>query len=305
MKNERRYLKHVVEDFISVVTEAIVLAIWNIKGGVAKTTSSLVLAKIFVDHGLKVLLVESDAQGSASQSIGALDCEYTLGDILLERCELHEAISKTEQGFDIIRADLSLIDDDESISKMKFLSKDTINEYLQSCGVFLNQGQLDNLPHIEHNTMLRDMITVPLKSQYDIILIDNSPYFTPMVENSLIASDYLCVPMKMDNSSLSGYESLTDKIQMVKDFNHNISVLGLLPTMYKGNTNVHSTVYEILSEDVDEQMFTPIPQSIAVDASPFSEQTIVETHKNNPVSRAYRTAAQEILEAILVERGVK
>lgn len=50
-----------------------VIGVGNLKGGVGKTTTSTSLAYLLGRYGKKVLMVDADAQGNASGTMGVYD----------------------------------------------------------------------------------------------------------------------------------------------------------------------------------------------------------------------------------------
>lgn len=50
-----------------------VIGVGNLKGGVGKTTTSTSLAYLLGRYGKKVLMVDADAQGNASRTMGSMN----------------------------------------------------------------------------------------------------------------------------------------------------------------------------------------------------------------------------------------
>lgn len=83
-----------------------VIGVGNLKGGVGKTTTSTSLAYLLGRYGKKVLMVDADAQGNASGTMGVYDPnEKGLAGILLEQQSTEETIRRTRyENVDIIPA---------------------------------------------------------------------------------------------------------------------------------------------------------------------------------------------------------
>lgn len=77
------------------------LVISNQRGGVAKTTTAVTLARVFADLGLRVLIVDTDAQGSVHQIIGARP-EHTLHDFLITKLRLPDCVTKITDTIDLL-----------------------------------------------------------------------------------------------------------------------------------------------------------------------------------------------------------
>ena len=99
---------------------ALTIAISNLKGGVGKTETAVDLAKKIAIEGLKVLLLDFDAQGTAtlisSGFIPDLELKYedTITNVLISDIELiHKVIMKTHfDGLHIVPANLAIQDCD-------------------------------------------------------------------------------------------------------------------------------------------------------------------------------------------------
>src|SRR5690349_6217045 len=77
------------------------LTVSNQRGGVGKTTTALTLARCYADAGKKVLLVDTDAQGSIWLILG-LDPQKWLVNFLNDGAALSEVVVKAHPNIDII-----------------------------------------------------------------------------------------------------------------------------------------------------------------------------------------------------------
>ena len=89
-----------------------IIALVNNKGGVGKTTSAVNLAAGLIAAGKKkVLLVDLDAQGSASLSLGLTRADLLPGsaEVILDGHPIREAIRPTSvKGLDILPGSMAL-----------------------------------------------------------------------------------------------------------------------------------------------------------------------------------------------------
>ena len=86
---------------------AIAIAVANFKGGVSKTTSSMILAQGLSLRGHRVLAIDIDPQGNSTSGLGIQKTPglITTYDVLVNRAAISTAIQKTEmEGLDIVPA---------------------------------------------------------------------------------------------------------------------------------------------------------------------------------------------------------
>jgi chromosome partitioning protein len=76
------------------VTKILVVA--NQAGSAGKTTTVVAVAGELAKRGRQVLVVDADGQANASHHLGVIDPKRTTGDVLLERCELGDAVVETD-----------------------------------------------------------------------------------------------------------------------------------------------------------------------------------------------------------------
>ena len=135
-----------------------VIAFANQKGGVAKTTTTLNLAVAFAERGLRVLAVDLDPQGNLtmSQGMNPDTIERSMFDVLVHRLPITEVVMSTE--IDVAVSSIDLAGAELALSSM-----------------------------IGRERALEKAL-LPVKTQYDYILIDTPPSLGLLTINALVAS---------------------------------------------------------------------------------------------------------------------
>lgn len=169
------------------------ISIINLKGGVAKTTSSVNMAYILnAVHKKKVLLIDNDKQGNASKFFNRHSYEKAgVAEVMTDRnIDTAAVIQHTDfEGLDIITANMNL---------------STAN--LQ---VMLDQSR-------PQQTRFKRALQ-QVAGQYDFCIIDNAPDINISTINALVASDDVIVPITIDDFSLDGLEELTEQIENARE----------------------------------------------------------------------------------------
>ena len=140
-------------------------------------------------------------------------------------------------------------------------------------------------------------ILKPVQSRYDFILIDCPPSLGLLTTNALAASDSVLIPLQSDYLAMRGAELLLSTIEKVrKKLNPNLSLLGVLVTMYDARTSHARGVLEQVRSAFGDRTFKAVvAYSVSAKDSSAAGQSILAYDPASAVAKSYRTLADEIL----------
>ena len=254
-----------------------VIAIANQIGGVGKTTTTGNLGIGLAKAGEKVLLIDADAQGSLTASLGYENpdaMEYTLatalGKIINEEdIDPHEGILHHEEGVDLMPSNIEL--SGLEVSLVNVMSRELVlKEYLET-----------------------------IKDQYSYVLVDCMPSLGMVTVNAFAAADSVLIPVQAAYLPAKGLEQLIKTIQKVKrQINPGLEIEGILMTMVDGRTNYAKEIMQLLSEGYGDQIRffkNNIPLSVRAAEISAIGVSIYEHDPKGRVAEAYRSLTKEVL----------
>jgi chromosome partitioning protein len=255
-----------------------VIAVCNQKGGVAKTTTTVNLGIGLARHGQRVLLVDNDAQGSLTSSLGFQEpdlIEYTLSTVMgkiikEETIDLEKGILHHQEGVDLMPGNIEL--SGMELTLVSVMSREyVLTEYIEK-----------------------------VKEKYDWILIDCGPSLGMVTINALAAADSVLVPVQVGYLPAKGLEQLIKTIRKVikQKINHDLKIEGILLTMVDGRTNYSKEIIGLIEEAYENNVRIfdkQIPMSVRVAECSALGMSI---YKNDPKGKAalgYESLTKEIM----------
>jgi chromosome partitioning protein len=252
-----------------------IVEIANQKGGVGKTTTVTSLAAAFAKLGQRVLIVDFDFQGNASDWLGvqekAIEEKRTVTHAIQKSLTIGDVrISTANSNIDIIASDISL---NWETRKLNGTSR---------------QFQI-----------LKRILDCPEANDYQTIIVDTHPSIDPLFESVMSFAHYFLVPVFAEKHPYSGLEFLTKAIEQIKDdFNPMLHFLGILVTRFSKENATHKRFEEKMRELESSTRIpvlkTVIPSSEAVAGASASQRSIFDYKSNLPVSDAYLALAKEL-----------
>lgn len=254
-----------------------IYAICNQKGGVGKTVTAVSLGIGLAREGKRVLLVDVDAQGSLTASLGYQhpdQMEVTLATVMgqvIQDLPLQPGmgILHHSEGVDLLPANIEL--SGLEVTLVNTMSRETV---LQEC--------------------LRSV-----QEQYDVILLDCCPSLGMLTINALAAADQVLIPVQANYLSIKGLEQLLRTISKVRrQINPHLDIAGILVTMADMRTIYTRDVIDLLHTTYDGKLKvfdSIIPASIRAAETSAEGRSIYLHDPAGKVSAAYAALTKEVM----------
>lgn len=249
-----------------------VISIANQKGGVAKTTTAINLAASLAMAKQNVLLIDMDPQANLTSGVGAKGQSAPGGTIYdaITTVGLNAESFVMPTGIDY----LSIIPADRN----------------------LTGAEIELVPMQDRERRLRTITNV-LRNRFDYVFIDTPPSLGLLTLNSLVAADSVLVPLNCEYFALEGIAELMATMERVRSaFNPDLSLEGVLLTMYDERTNLGQQVSSNIREFFGEKVFTTvIPRNIRLGEAPSHGVPVILYDARSRGAEAYVSLAKEFL----------
>jgi chromosome partitioning protein len=248
-----------------------IISIANQKGGVGKTTTAINLACSLAVLDYKTLLIDADPQANAT----------------------------TGNGFDLRNVQLSLYDclvNDTAVRQV-ILETETPNLSLIPSHLDLVGAEIELINHPNREKKLAQVIA-EIKDDYDFIIIDCSPSLGLITVNALSASDSVIIPVQCEFFALEGLGKLLNTIKIVQSrLNQQLSIEGILMTMYDGRLRLSNQVVEEVKNHFEDSVFhTIIHRNTRLGEAPSLGKPVLLYDADSTGALNYLNLAKEILQ---------
>jgi chromosome partitioning protein len=249
-----------------------IIAIANQKGGVGKTTTCINLAAGLAYLKKKVLMVDFDPQGNATQGIG-----HRVG---LNDLTVYDAILDDE-------ADIR-----DCIKTLNRPPMDILPSNINLAGADLQLAKIE-----EDREQLLKRALEPISDEYDYIIIDCPPSLGLLNTNALTAADSVLIPVQSEYYALEGITQLLQTIRLVQRlFNPDLKIEGVLLTMYDARTNLSAEVGQEIRKHFKEKAYrTYIPRNIKLSEAPSAGLSIYDYAITSEGAKAYVALTREVI----------
>ena len=260
-----------------IAKKATVIVVTNQKGGVGKSTTCENLGIGLAMEGKKVLLVDTDPQGSLTISMGWQqpdELPTTLSTLIRKAMndqpiQPGEGILHHAEGVDLIPVNIELAG----------LEVALVNS-------------------MNREKMLKQVLE-SAKREYDYILLDCMPSLGMLTINALAAADTTLIPVQAQYLSAKGLEQLLQTVGKVRrQINPKLKIEGILLTMTDSRTNYGKQIDTLIRQAYGSKIKVfdqTIPRSVRAAETSAAGKSIFQHDPKGKVAEAYQSLAREVL----------
>ncbi len=269
-----------------------VITICNNKGGVGKTFIVWASALNLAESGKKVCCIDTDPQGSLSNTLSQTWRKDKNGTWeLVERLEFHGTSAKQ-----LFNADTEL---------------DGLNPLKDCHGIdlfFTEPNDFSAIPifnppegKAQQSAERFARILNVLRPLYDYIFIDVPPFGGQQVIASMFVADYLLVPLQVESHAIKGTEGEITLFQRLGALD---KLLGVVLNHVHRESSHHRRCEERLRADLGDVIFrTTIHDSVTIDTATAVNTSLRSIAGGYKARREIEKVIEEMLERIAMKKG--
>ncbi|NMV48527.1 AAA family ATPase [Lactobacillus reuteri] len=230
----------------------------NMKGGVGKTTNSVMTAYQLAKLGYKTLVCDLDPQANATQLLRRTYGLQHGTDLQINKTMM---VALTEENIKSaivnIMDNLYLLPSSEDFKnypdflEMKFMLD---KEKIESGDSTTLQSEMSKVKEQRISYFAQQLAKV--RDDYDFVIIDVPPTLSIFTDSAIYATDFVIIVLQTQQRSLDGAETFFEYLQqMYNDYaNIDFDILGVLAVLLKNNVGLDNQILKDAETDFGKDM---------------------------------------------------
>lgn len=268
-------------------------SIFNVKGGVGKTSTATTISHLLAtEHQKKVLLVDLDPQSNSTTLFSNKKLDIIS---LLKRVFIQNDLSALK-AYPATVGDLLL---DSSLDVKSVIQK-TPYDNLDILPAFLDLAEIEEKLKADIRTPQQLRLKAHLDKvadQYDYCILDLSPSINIININGLAITDYVLTPLRCDLWGIAGYCIAKNLINTVSAYNPKLKLGGCFFVQFQGNNSIAKQMREFMLTVMKEQYIDiPIRKSVKVEEMTYEHKALADYAKKATATDDYRRLVNYLIE---------
>lgn len=242
---------------------AVTLLLGNMKGGVGKTTNSIMVSYQLAQMGYKTLVCDLDPQANATQLLRRTYGLQHNGEDLKINKTMMVALSEENISAAIVKVmdNLYLLPSSEDFKnypdylEIKFMpNKERIEQNPSLLQTEMSQVKEQRISYFAQQLE-------SISDDYDIIIIDVPPTLSVFTDSAIYTANEIIIVLQTQQRSLDGAETFFEYLQQMYNQYANIDfdILGVLPVLLKKRSGLDDQILADAKEDFgNDALFSTI-----------------------------------------------
>lgn len=254
------------------------LVVSNQRGGVGKTTTALTFARFLADQGRRVLLIDTDPQGSVEAALG-LKAQHHLAQFIAHRYPLSDCLVKAHERIQVLCSN---------------------RETLQAEGALMGA---------QARELVLANLLGPVERDFDAVIIDVAPSISMLQTCAMVYARNVLIPVDMDSLSLTGAGGTITAILQLNEFlSIGVRAVGLLPTQVDRRMQMTQLVLTAL-ESLGQKYGIPVLHEIRTDSTvpkaTRSREFLADYDPECKAMHDYRATCQQVVDMLAETSNVQ
>lgn len=245
------------------------ITVCNLKGGTGKTTITISLGAALAAAGHRVLLIDTDPQGHVATSF-RLNHSAGLWDLMVAGRTPEEVIHRVTDRIHVIPSDKRTAAVSQQFASLRGRAS-VLAQRLQ--------GVVD----------------------YDFVLVDTPPALSVLLQNALVYTRGILIPVSMSYLALRGAtQTLELARMMLEDVGVQYGSLGIAPTFVDRNQSKSTELLHHLESTFRRngiRVFSPIRADVELTRAALKHKTILDHAPMSPAAQDFTQLARELTRA--------